>query len=281
MAAPEPEAPGLPVNALAGRGIVLLGCGRMGSALLGGWLAGGLDPGEVHVIDPQPPEWLNTHPDIRINTALPEAPAVALIAVKPQMMDKALPALLPLTGKDTLFVSIAAGVPIARYEAMLGAGEAIVRAMPNTPAAIGRGITALAGNARAGAPALDLAEGLLRAVGDVVRLGDESLMDAVTAVSGSGPAYLFHMIEALAAAGTAEGLAPDLALRLATATMAGAGALALESGETPEALRRAVTSPGGTTEAALGVLTDDQRGLPPLMRRTVAAAAARSRELGG
>jgi len=267
--------------ALAGRGIVLLGCGRMGSALLGGWLAGGLDPGEVHVIDPQPPDWLSARGDIRLNAPLPPAPGVALIAVKPQMMDEALPALAPIAGKGTLFVSIAAGVPIARFEAALGAGEAIIRAMPNTPAAIGHGITALIGNGRADEAALALAEGLLRAVGDVVRLEDEAQMDAVTAVSGSGPAYLFHMIEALADAGTAEGLTPDLALRLATATMAGAGALARDSGETPEALRRAVTSPGGTTEAALKVLMEGSGGLPPLMRRTVAAAAARSREFRG
>jgi len=261
--------------------VVLLGCGRMGAALLDGWLAGGLDPDRVHVIDPAPPAWLAGRGVTRIGGELPGDPAVALIAVKPQVMDEALPVLAPLGDGGTLFVSVAAGVALARYEAALGPGARVVRAMPNTPAAIGRGITAIIGNAPAGTAGLDLAETLLGAVGEVLRLDDEAQMDAVTAVSGAGPAYLFHMIEALAAAGAAEGLAPDLALRLARATMAGAGALAMESGDPPEALRRAVTSPGGTTAAGLAELMDAEHGLAPLMRRTVAAAAARSREPGG
>jgi pyrroline-5-carboxylate reductase len=176
-------------------------------------------------------------------------------------------------------ISVAAGTPLARFEDAFGAGTPIVRAMPNTPAAVGGGITAIVGNAAATAAHLDLAEELLSAVGQVVRLDSEDQMDAVTAVSGSGPAYVFHMIEALAAAGQAEGLAPDLALQLARATVAGAGALADASGEDPAQLRRNVTSPNGTTQAGLEVLMDGQAGLPPLMRRTVAAAAARSREL--
>ena len=163
----------------------------------------------------------------------------------------------------------------------LGDGTPVVRAMPNTPAAIGRGITALIGNDAATAAHLDMAEEVLSAIGETVRLEEESQMDAVTGVSGSGPAYVFHMIECLAAAGEAEGLAPDLAMKLAIATVAGAGALARESGETPEQLRINVTSPNGTTQAGLEELMDAQKGLPPLIRRTVAAAARRSRELAG
>ena len=153
--------------------------------------------------------------------------------------------------------------------------------MPNTPAAIGRGITALVGNAHADASALALAETLMAAVGRTVRLDDEAQMDAVTAVSGSGPAYVFLLIETLAAAGEAEGLPPGLALALARATVAGAGALAEASDKPPSQLRTDVTSPGGTTAAALAVLMADGAGLPALMRRGVAAAAARSRELAG
>jgi pyrroline-5-carboxylate reductase len=196
------------------------------------------------------------------------------------MIGEALPRLAALGNGATLFLSIAAGTPITNLEAVLGARTPIVRAMPNTPAAIGRGITALVGNARADASAVALAEALMQAVGQTVRLDDEAGMDAVTAVSGSGPAYVFLMIEALAAAGEAEGLSRDLALRLARATVAGAGALAESSERGPDQLRIDVTSPGGTTAAALAILMRDADGLPALMRRAVGAAAYRSRELG-
>ncbi len=262
------------------RGIVLLGCGKMGSAMLQGWLDRGLDPGAVWVRDPNPSDWLRGL-GVHLDEPDPAAPAVVLVAVKPQMMDDALPGVAAHGGGGTLFVSIAAGTPIARLEAALGAGTPIVRAMPNTPAAIGRGITALIGNAHVGEPGLALCETLLAAVGETVRLDLEGQMDAVTGVSGSGPAYVFHMIEALAAAGEAEGLAPDLAMQLAAATVSGAGALAAESGDSPARLRENVTSPAGTTAAGLAVLMDETDGLAPLMRRTVAAAAARARELGG
>ncbi len=263
---------------LGRRGLVLLGCGKMGSALLAGWLREGLSPASVWVIDPAPSDWLSAQ-GVHLNEDLPEAPGLALVAVKPQMMGHALPALKALGGGGTLFVSVAAGTPIAAFEAAFGAASPIIRAMPNTPAAMGRGITAIVGNAAAGEAHLALAETLLGAVGEVVRLDGEDQMDAVTAVSGSGPAYVFHLIETLAAAGEAEGLAPDLAMTLAKATVAGAGHLAAEAGETPGELRVNVTSPKGTTEAALGVLMDESTGLPPLMARAVAAAAARSREL--
>ena len=263
---------------LVARGLVLLGCGKMGSAMLKGWLDGGLPPGAIAVIDPAPSDWLRGT-GVAINEGVPADPAVALIAVKPQMMGAALPALRALGGGGTLFVSVAAGTLIESFEAAFGAGTPVVRAMPNTPAAIGKGITAIVGNGAASEAHLDLAEGLLSAVGQVVRLDREEEMDAVTAVSGSGPAYVFHLIETLAAAGEAEGLSPELAMALAKATVSGAGQLAEAAGDSPGQLRVNVTSPGGTTQAALEVLMDKADGFPALMRRAVRAAAERSREL--
>ena len=263
---------------LSRRGIVLLGCGKMGGAMLSGWLARGLDPAAVHVIDPNPSDWL-TGTGVAINAALPADPAIALIAVKPQMMGDALPALRAMGGGGTLMISVAAGTPIARFEEAFGATTPIVRAMPNTPAAVGRGITAIIGNAASTDDHLDTAETLLSAVGQVVRLEGEDQMDAVTGVSGSGPAYVFHLIETLAKAGEAQGLSAPLALKLARATVAGAGALAEQAEEDPAQLRRNVTSPNGTTQAALEVLMDETQGFPALMDRAVAAAVARSKEL--
>jgi len=266
---------------VAERGLVLLGCGKMGGAMLDGWLAGGLPPGAVTVLEPAPAPALAARQagGLRLNAALPPDPAVAVLAVKPQMMGAALPRLAALGGGGTLFVSIAAGTTLATLEAVLGAGTPIVRAMPNTPAAIGRGISALIGNAAVDAAGLELAESLLGAVGQTVRIGVEADLDAVTALSGSGPAYVFLLIEAMAAAGAAEGLDPDLAQSLARATVIGAGALADSAAGTPAAqLRVDVTSPGGTTAAALDVLMAES-GLEDLMRRAIAAGAARSREL--
>lgn len=264
------------ISELNARGLVLIGCGRMGGALLNGWLKNGLQPSAVHVVDPKPRGDLSVM-GISVNGKLPADPAVLVIAVKPQMMADVLPQLQ--VGGATLVVSVAAGVTIAAYEAAFPAAP-IVRTMPNTPAAIGQGITAIVGNARAGEAELALAQVLMSAVGRVVRLPAEDQMDAVTALSGSGPAYVFHMIEAMAAAGEAEGLSPDLALKLARATVAGAGALAVAEDEDPAKLRENVTSPGGTTAAGLRELMDPETGLPPLMRRTVSAAAERGRELG-
>ncbi len=261
-------------------GLVLLGCGKMGSAMLKGWLDGGLPASSVWVTDPNPSDWLKGLDGLNLNTDLPKHPAVVLVAVKPQMMTDALPTLEPMGNGTTLFVSVAAGVTIGTYERMLGDKTPIVRAMPNTPAAVGRGITAIIGNGHATADHLGLAESLLTAVGQVVRLEDEGQMDAVTAVSGSGPAYVFHLIETLAAAGTAQGLTPELAMALAKATVGGAGHLAEASEEDPGQLRTNVTSPGGTTQAALEVLMDPDTGFPALMNRAVRTAADRSRELG-
>jgi pyrroline-5-carboxylate reductase len=266
------------INNVATRGLVLLGCGKMGSAMLAGWLKAGVPQTAVHVIEPAPSDWLRAS-GVNINATLPLDPAIALIAVKPQMMGAALPGMQALGNGATLFVSVAAGTPITHFEAVLGDRTPIIRAMPNTPAAVGRGITALVGNARASEDHMTLAEALMQAVGQTVRLDHESQMDAVTAVSGSGPAYVFHLIEALAAAGEAEGLAPELAMALAKATVGGAGVLAENAQDDPAQLRRNVTSPGGTTQAALEVLMDGETGFAPLLRRAVKAAADRSREL--
>lgn len=257
--------------------LALLGCGKMGGAMLEGWLAGGLAPDRVQVIEPHPSDWLKDRvgEGVQLNPDTLAPAAIAVIAVKPQMMAEAAPQLAALAG-ETVFLSIAAGTPIAAFERMFGAGARIIRAMPNTPAAVGRGITALIGNASASEADMAMAEALLAAVGQTVRLQTEEQMHAVTGLSGSGPAYVFHMIEAMAEAGEAAGLAPELAMQLARATVAGAGALADASSESAEQLRVNVTSPAGTTAAGLAVLMPE---LPGVMTRTVAAAANRSREL--
>lgn len=260
------------------RGLVLLGCGKMGSAMLAGWLERGLPAASVWVMDPNPSDWVKGL-GLHLNAELPSDPAIVLIAVKPQMMGAALPSIAALGNGKTLFLSVAAGTPIRAYEDVLGASTPIIRAMPNTPAAVGKGITALIGNAQTDAAQMTLAEGLLSAVGQTVRLDDESQMDAVTGVSGSGPAYVFHLIETLAAAGVAQGLPGDLAMRLAKATVAGAGALAEQAEEDPAQLRINVTSPNGTTAAALAILMKPETGFPGLLNRAVGAAADRSREL--
>ncbi len=263
------------LDRIAAQGMILLGCGKMGSAMLAGWLSAGLPAAAIHVIEPHPSEWLRAS-GVHLNGPLPAAPAVALLAVKPQMMGAALPELQDLGGGGTLFISIAAGTSLAQLGATLGAQTPIIRAMPNPPAAVGAGITALIGNAQATADDLKLAESLLAVVGATVRLDHEAQMDAVTGLSGSGPAYVFHMIEAMAAAGEAQGLAPDLAMTLARATVIGAGQLAAQSEDSAAQLRINVTSPKGTTAAGLDVLMPD---LTPLMTRTIAAAAERSQEL--
>jgi pyrroline-5-carboxylate reductase len=262
----------------AARGLVLLGCGKMGSAMLAGWLARGLPAASVWVIDPHPSEWLVAQ-GVHLNVKLPANPAVVLVAVKPQMMADALPSLQAMGNGETVFVSVAAGTTIAYFEQTLGIETPVVRAMPNTPAAISQGITAIVANAKAGEAGLSEAEALLRTVGQVVRLDDEGQIDAVTGVSGSGPAYVFHMIETMAAAGVAQGLPGALAMQLAKATVAGAGALALQADEDPAQLRVNVTSPNGTTQAALEVLMDEKDGFPALLKRAVKAATDRSKEL--
>ncbi len=266
------------LDTVARDGLVLLGCGKMGTALLTGWLAAGVPAASVWVIEPNPTDWLKAS-GVHLNKGVPPAPAVALLAVKPQMMGAALPALQALGNGTTLFISIAAGTSIAAFEAALGLRTPIVRTMPNTPAMVGRGITGICANA-AGQSGLALARALMLAVGEVVELDGEHQIDAVTAISGSGPAYVFHLIEAMAAAGEAEGLSPEVAMKLARATVCGSGELAYRSPEPAAQLRINVTSPGGTTAAALAHLMDPVTGLPPLMARAAHAAAERGRELG-
>ena len=266
--------------------LLLIGAGKMGGAMLTGWLADGAAPGGVTVVEPDGTAravWaerpgVTCHGDVD-EVAKDFRPTMVVLAVKPQTMAAALPALRRFVGPDTAFLSIAAGTTLAVFERHLGDRAAIIRAMPNTPAAVGRGISAYCGNAAATEAQKDLAARLLGAVGAVVALDDEGQMDAVTAVSGSGPAYVFHLIETLAAAGVDAGLPADLAMQLASATVAGAGELARLSDDDAAQLRINVTSPGGTTQAALEVLMDGETGLPPLMARAVAAAKARAAAL--
>jgi len=259
----------------------------MGSALLSGWLEQGLPPESVLVQEPSlsgdaadliRSRAIKTAPSL---AGLSSPPSVVLVAVKPQAMDAVFPDLAKLCGPDTVVVSIAAGKSIASFERHLKPGAAVVRAMPNTPAAIGRGITGAAPNKNVTPAQKELCQSLLASVGEVVWLDDESLIDAVTAVSGSGPAYVFLLAEAMAAAGKAAGLDAETALRLASATVSGAGELLRRSGTDPATLRQNVTSPGGTTAAALAVLMRDKDGLQDLMTEAVLAAKKRGRELGG
>jgi pyrroline-5-carboxylate reductase len=216
---------------ISDRGLVMLGCGKMGSALLSGWLEQGMDPKFVWILDPKPSEWILSI-GVRVNEMLPADPAVVLVAVKPQMMGEALPRLQRFGSATTLFISVAAGTPMSAFEEVLGRATPIVRAMPNTPAAVGQGITALIGNGRATEKDLSEAQNLMAAVGQTIVLQNEGQMDVVTGVSGSGPAYVFYMIETLAQAGVKQGLPADMAMQLAQATVAGAGALAMQSHET-------------------------------------------------
>ena len=272
--------------ASAGTRILLVGCGKMGGAMLDGWLARGLRPEDAVVVEPsQAAAGAVRAKGVAVTATSDDVPAsfmpdIVLIAVKPQSMAEAAPPLRRFAGTGATYLSIAAGKTIAGFEAVLGKDAAIVRAMPNTPAAVGRGITVLCATAKVTAAARRTCGELLSAVGEVAWVDDEALMDPVTAVSGSGPAYVFLLIEELAAAGVAAGLAPDLAMKLARATVCGAGELARLASESPAELRKNVTSPGGTTQAALEVLMAAD-GLKPLMTRAVAAATRRGRELAG
>ena len=254
--------------------VLLIGCGRMGGALLRGWIG----REEVAVVDPAAGEMEGVRrlSGIAEAASLPQ-PLEAVIAVKPQVLPGLLPALKPLAEEGALIVSIAAGATLARLEEAVGAGAKLARAMPNTPAAVGRGVTALIAAASLDSADRARVAELFGWVGETLWLEREDQMDAVTALSGSGPAYFFRFAEALARAGAEQDLAPDLAMKLARATLIGAGALAEAREEELEALRTEVTSPGGTTAAALAMLEDK---LDALVGSSVAAAAARSRELG-
>jgi len=263
--------------------ILLAGAGKMGGALLEGWLALGLEPKHIVVIEPAPAGHLTALADrgVRLNPPRDRIGEVAavMVAVKPQVAPEVMPALAPLVGAATVVVSIMAGRTLQFLEAALP-GAAVIRAMPNTPAAIGRGITVAVANARVSREQRGLVHTLLSTVGAVEWAPDEALMDAVTALSGSGPAYVFLLAEAMARAGVAAGLPPALAETLARATVAGSGELLHRSPLDAATLRQHVTSPGGTTAAALDVLMA-QDGLEPLMTKAIAAATKRSRDLAG
>jgi pyrroline-5-carboxylate reductase len=262
--------------------LVLVGAGKMGGAMLDGWLARKLPPKKVIVLEPQPSNAIKAlrKRGVRLNPQGDVGRVGALvIAVKPQTAPEALPPLAALLDEQTVVVSIMAGRTIGFLDRHLP-NAAIVRAMPNTPAAIGRGITVAVGNRRVTAKARKLAHGLLAATGSVEWVGDEALMDAVTAVSGSGPAYVFLLAEAMAQAGTAAGLPAALAEKLARETVAGSGELMHRSAKPAATLRQNVTSPGGTTAAALDVLMGPD-GVAPLMTKAVAAATKRGRDLAG
>lgn len=264
-------------------GLALVGAGKMGSAMLEGWLALGLDPRRVSIFDPKPAPEIQAliAKGIVLNPASDAAgkPAVVVLAVKPQIAPDAMPSVVPLVGSDTLVISIMAGKTMKFLEAALP-NAAIVRAMPNTPAAIGRGIAVLVPNARVTPAQRQAATDLLSATGKIEWVDDEGLIDAVTAVSGSGPAYVFHLAEALAQAGIAAGLPKELAEKLARETVSGAGELLYRSPLDPATLRKNVTSPAGTTAAALEILMGPG-GFDTLMTKAVAAAAKRSKELAG
>ena len=267
--------------------LLLVGCGKMGGAMLDGWLESGASPAGVIVVEPDSDAvtrfagrpGVSIHADVG---SVPEepAPSTVVLAVKPQVMDEAIRPLRRFVRPETVFLSIAAGRTLASFERELGTGAAVVRAMPNTPAAVGRGITVHVANSRVHPDQAETCGRLLEAVGETVAVSREDLLDPVTAVSGSGPAYVFLLIETLAQAGEKAGLPPQLAGQLARATVAGAGELARLSSEDAAQLRRNVTSPGGTTAAALDVLMADD-GMQQLLDRAVEAATRRSRELSG
>lgn len=264
--------------------LVLVGAGKMGGAMLAGWLDRGLPGAAVTLVDPalgpEMAELVARHGLAHAPTVDGlAAPAVLVLAVKPQMMAGVLAAVARVVGPETVVVSVAAGTTLATLGAALGDGP-IVRVMPNTPAQVGQGMSVGVGNAAVGPAHRAVVDALMRAVGATAWIDDEGLMDAVTAVSGSGPAYVFLLAEVLAEAGRAAGLPADLAALLARQTVSGAGALLAASELDPATLRRNVTSPGGTTAAALAVLTADD-ALQPLMTAAVAAAAKRGRELAG
>ncbi|POR41243.1 pyrroline-5-carboxylate reductase [Methylobacterium sp. V23] len=272
-----------PVDAALPASLTLVGAGKMGGAMLAGWLAGGLDPARTTVLDPQAsPEMqaLCAARGLALNPAAPPVADALVLAMKPQGLEGAAPALAPLIGAGTLVVSILAGKTIANLRDRLPGARAIVRAMPNLPASIGRGATGAVASPEVDDRQRAQAHALLASVGLVEWLDDEGLIDALTAVSGSGPAYVFLLAEVMAEAGVAAGLPADMATRLARETVSGAAALLAANPRDAALLRRDVTSPGGTTAEALAVLMRDG-GLPDLMREAVDAARRRAGALAG
>ncbi|MEK1902125.1 MAG: pyrroline-5-carboxylate reductase [Rhizobium sp.] len=275
----------MPANAFsAANPVVLIGAGNMGGAMLSGWLKSGVPGSAVVVVDPGPsPAMLSTIADAGAShvTAAPAGlkAGVLFLAVKPQVMEAVLPAVKSVVGPQTVVVSVAAGKTLAFLEKHLGEA-AMVRAMPNTPAMVGRGVTGAYANARVSAEQRDGVNALLRVSGPVEWVPAEADIDAVTALSGSGPAYVFYLVECMAEAGRKLGLQADLAMRLARETVAGAGELLHQSPDDAARLRQNVTSPGGTTAAALSVLMAED-GMQPLFDEALAAARKRAEELAG
>lgn len=264
--------------------LLLVGCGKMGGALLRGWLARGVAGKDVFVVDPAPRDLEDVQArGVTLVTAIDRLPpglrpAIILLAIKPQFMDEALPVYRRFAHPGAVFLSIAAGKTVAYLKGKLGADAAIVRSMPNTPAAVGRGMSVILRDPSIPAASLELCGQLLAAVGKVGWIDEEDQINAVTAVSGGGPAYVFLLMECLAEAGRAAGLPADLAMQLARETVTGSGELAHRSNETATALRQAVMSPKGTTIEALNVLMGPD-GLQPLVTKAIAAATRRGREI--
>lgn len=266
------------------RPFLLVGAGKMGGAMLSGWMADGIDPASILVLDPfLPPEMGKQLADQGIQhvSTVPDGvtAGIVLVAVKPQMMGGVLPGLAPVVGETTLLLSVAAGTPVSRFLSAFG-DIPVARCMPNTPAMVKRGVTAVYPNQKVSSEQKTTVTRLLGAIGKVVWLDSEDQIDLVTGVSGSGPAYVFYLAEALRDAGKAAGLPEELASELAIETVCGAGELMHQSGEDPSVLRQNVTSPNGTTAAALDVLMGSE-GLQPMMTDAVAAAVRRARELAG
>jgi pyrroline-5-carboxylate reductase len=265
--------------------LLLIGAGKMGGAMLDGWLKQGMPPNNITVVDPMPSDRMRelAQQGLRLSPPVAEIGRtnVIVLAIKPQMLDGAAALLRSVVTPDTLLISVLAGKTIANLRERAPAARAIVRAMPNTPAAVGRSITGCAASVETTAAQKAFATDLLTSIGRVEWLDHEDLIDSVTALSGSGPAYIFHLVEAMAAAGEKVGLPADLAMRLARATVEGAGELLYREPETAAAvLRQNVTSPAGTTAAALEILMAAD-GLTPLMIKAVAAAKRRAGELSG
>ena len=261
------------------RNLTIFGCGFMGQSLLKGWLRNGFDPSAIYVQDPNPNDWVLTESGItNVNADLPIEPDILVLAVKPQLIPAVLPELAVHGGGKTTIISIAAGVTTDTYESYFGKSTPIIRVMPNLPSAVGVGTAALFANS-AGQSEVPRAISLMRAVGEVVELSDEAMMHAITAVSGSGPAFVFSLAEALVRSAETLGLPKDIAQRIGRNTVAGAGAMLAEASADPTQLRQAVTSKGGTTAAGLEVLSRDN-ALDNLIFDTVRAAASKSRELG-
>ena len=263
--------------------LVLIGAGKMGGAMAAGWLGGGLQPSSLTIIEANPSDAIAglAARGVAVNPSETPSPDLLALAIKPQSLDDAAPQIAALVGEQTLVVSILAGKTVANLKARLPQAQAVVRAMPNTPAAIGRGVTAGFASAEVAPEQRHWTERLLRAVGAFHWVDDEAAIDAVTAISGGGPAYVFALTEALAAAAEELGLPAELAMSLARGAVEGAGALMAHEPDTaPSVLRRNVTSPGGTTAAALAVL-QGQDGLDWLMARAAAAARARAQEMAG